>query len=187
MWPAQAWFPILLKCLVEYPVLLPRYCLLLTDPFNRLHLLIQKGQLQLAVWKVSSNVNQQKAFQVGLLNSFWQGGARPPIQLTSHRGSGGIAGVLEEGLIPFHVMSESFLDFLADLYEEGLEHRTVNSIQSAVSMTHCHVEGVPIGQHPLVTRLIKGVYNSRLPRPCYSATWDVDSVHDTVFSIPGGR
>ena len=32
VWPAQAWFPILLKCLVEYPVLLPRHCLLLTDP-----------------------------------------------------------------------------------------------------------------------------------------------------------
>jgi len=29
--------------------------------------------------------------------------------------------------------------------EEGLEHRTVNSIRSAVPMTHCHVEGVPIG------------------------------------------
>ena len=49
-----------------------------------------------------------EAFQVGLLNSFWQGGARPPIQLTSHHGSGGITGVLEEGLIPFRVMSESF-------------------------------------------------------------------------------
>ena len=35
VWPAHARFPILLKCLVEYPVLLPRHCLLLTDPFNR--------------------------------------------------------------------------------------------------------------------------------------------------------
>ena len=128
VWPAQAWFLILLKCLVEYPVLLPRHRLLLTDPFNRLHPLIQKGQLQLAAWKVSGNVTQQKAFQVGLPNSFWQGGARPPIQLTSHRGSGGITGVLKEGLIPFRVMSESFWIFLADLYEEGLEHRTVNLI-----------------------------------------------------------
>ena len=52
---------------------------------------------------------------------------------------------------PFSCHVQQFLDFLADLYEEGLEHRTVNSIRSAVSMTHCHVEGVPIGQHPLVT------------------------------------
>ena len=57
---------------------------------------------------------------------------------------------------PFLCHVREFLDFLADLYEEGLEHRTVNSIRSAVSMTHCHVEGVRIGQHPLVTQLIRG-------------------------------
>ena len=75
---------------------------------NWLHLLLKRGQLQLAVWKVSGNVIQQKAFQAGLPNSSWQGGARPPIQLTSHHGSGGIAGVLEERLIPFCDMSDSF-------------------------------------------------------------------------------
>ena len=75
------------------------------------------------------------------------------------------------------------MDFLADLYEEVLEHRTVNSIRSAVSMTQCHVEGVPIGQYPLVTRLLKGVYNSRPPRPRYSVTWDVDSVIQYLASL----
>ena len=40
-------------------------------------------------------------------------------------------------------------------------------------MTHKQVDGSPIGQHPLVTRLLKGVYNQR---PRYSATWDVDVV-----------
>ena len=43
-------------------------------------------------------------------------------------------------------------------------------------MTHEKVEGVPIGQHPLVTRLMKGVYNLRPPKPRYSYTWDVDMV-----------
>ena len=87
------------------------------------------------------------------------------------------------GIDPFSCHVREFLDFLADLYEEGLEHRTVNSIRSAVSMTHCHVEGVPIGQHPLVIRLLKGVYNSRPPRPRYSATWDVDSVIQYLASL----
>ena len=90
------------------PVLLPRHRWLLTDPFNSLHPLLQRGHLQLAAWRVSGNITQQKAFQAGLPSSSWQGGARPPIQLTSHHGSGGIAGVLEEGLIPFRAMSESF-------------------------------------------------------------------------------
>ena len=84
---------------------------------------------------------------------------------------------------PFSCNVSDFLDFLAGLYQEGLEHRTINSIRSAVSMTHCHVEGVPIGQHPLVSRLLKGVYNSRSPKPRYSATWDVDSVIHYLISL----
>ena len=83
---------------------------------------------------------------------------------------------VERGIDPFSCHVSEFLDFLAGLYEEGLEHRTINSIRSAVSMIHCHVEGIPFGQHPLVTRLLKGVYNSRPPRPRYSATWNVNSV-----------
>ena len=43
-------------------------------------------------------------------------------------------------------------------------------------MTHDHIEGTPLGKHPLVTRLLKGIYNSRPPQPRYSATWDVDVV-----------
>ena len=43
-------------------------------------------------------------------------------------------------------------------------------------MTHDHIEGIPIGKHPLVSRLFKGIYNSQPPQPRYSATWDVDVV-----------
>ena len=61
--------------------------------------------------------------------------------------------------------------------------RSILYDQHAVSMTHCHVEGVPIGQHTLVTQMIKGVYNSRPPRPRYSAIWDVDSVIRYLASL----
>ena len=60
-----------------------------------------------------------------------------------------------------------FLDFLPEVFEDSLQHRTINSMHSAVSMTHDRVEGVPIRQHPLVTRLLKGVYNIRPPQPRY--------------------
>ena len=43
-------------------------------------------------------------------------------------------------------------------------------------MTHEKVEGVHMGQHPLVTRLMKGVYNLRPLKPRYTYTWDVDMV-----------
>ena len=50
-------------------------------------------------------------------------------------------------------------------------------------MTHNHIEGVPIGQHPLVSRLLKGVYNIHPPQPRYSYTWDVDVVIKYLQSL----
>ena len=84
---------------------------------------------------------------------------------------------------PFSCDIKHFLDFLSELFEDGLQHRTINSIRSAVSMTHDRVEGVPIGQHPLVTRLLKGVYNLRPPQPRYSDTWNVDMVIQHLQSL----
>ena len=40
-----------------------------------------------------------------------------------------------------------------------------------------------MGQHPLITRLIKGVFHSRLPLPCYTHTWDVQTVLDFLRSL----
>ena len=78
---------------------------------------------------------------------------------------------------------QPFLDFITSLFEEGLEYRTINLIRSAVSSTHRRIEGIPIGQHPLVKQLFKGVYNSRPPQPRYSSTWDVNVVLDYITKL----
>ena len=78
---------------------------------------------------------------------------------------------------PFSSGIQPFLDFVVgSLFTEGLQYRTVNGIRSAVSMTHNPIENLPIGQHPLVKRLMRGVYNSRPPQPRYSNTWEVSGV-----------
>ena len=44
----------------------------------------------------------------------------------------------------------------------------------------------PIGHHPLVSRLLKGIiiyYNSRPPQPRYQSTWDVDVVVKFIASL----
>ena len=43
-------------------------------------------------------------------------------------------------------------------------------------MTHKEIDGTPVGQHPLVSRFLKGVFNSHPPAPKYTTTWDVDIV-----------
>ena len=50
-----------------------------------------------------------------------------------------------------------------------------------------HNGSTPIGQHPLVSRLMKGIYNSRPPEPQYSTTWDVSSVLDWIKRLGNNK
>ena len=54
-------------------------------------------------------------------------------------------------------------------------------------MSHTDIDGVRIGQHPLVTRLLKGVFNSRPPAAQYTTTWDVSSVLTFIDNSPKNR
>lgn len=65
------------------------------------------------------------------------------------------------------------LEFLAELFDQGLQYRTINNYRSAISANHIEVEGAPIGEQRDVCRLMKGINNERPPEPRYCATWDV--------------
>ena len=67
-------------------------------------------------------------------------------------------------------------NYLAKLFSDGLQHRSINTARSAISMTHSHVEGLPLGKHQAVSRIMRGIYNSRPPTPKYTVTWDVRAV-----------
>ena len=56
-------------------------------------------------------------------------------------------------------------------------------IQQDFTLIHTTVDGVPVGKHPLVTRLVKGVFNMRPPLPRYSSTWDLQVVLDHIESM----
>jgi len=68
---------------------------------------------------------------------------------------------------------EDVANFPADLFKEGYLYRLLNSYRSAISALHSKVDGYSIGQHPLVTRMLKGVFNERPSVAKYSAFWDV--------------
>ena len=40
-----------------------------------------------------------------------------------------------------------------------------------------------MGQHPLVSRLLKGVFNQRPPKPRYEVTWDITKVLNYIDSL----
>lgn len=64
----------------------------------------------------------------------------------------------QRGMHPFAADVSSIRGFLSDQFEEGRQYRSLNCYRSALSSTHLPVEGFPVGQHPLVVRLLKGVY-----------------------------
>ena len=51
-------------------------------------------------------------------------------------------------------------------------------------MTHGEVDGVRIDPHPMVSRFLEGVFNSRPPTPKYTSTWDVDKVLSYLSGLP---
>ena len=76
------------------------------------------------------------------------------------------------------------VDFLSELFQAGLQYSTLNSYRAAISSTIPQVEGCPVGQHPLVFKFMKGVFNSCPPQPKYSWTWGVGLVTSTWRVFP---
>ncbi len=68
------------------------------------------------------------------------------------------------------------LHFLTDLYEKGLGYTSVNTARAALSVVVRNVEGINIGDHPLISRFVKGIGRLRPPKPRYTTTWDVGKV-----------
>ena len=81
---------------------------------------------------------------------------------------------------PFHPSVRTFLDFLLDMYNGdnntcSYGYRTMNVIRSAVSAVAL-IDGRPAGQHPLVCRFLKAVFNDNPALPRYSTVWNPDTV-----------
>ena len=77
------------------------------------------------------------------------------------------------------------LEFLSNLFSEGLEYRTINGYRSAISAYHEKAEGSPIGQHPKVCHLLifcQG-YSVRDFHNQNTAIWDISKVIDYISTL----
>ena len=74
------------------------------------------------------------------------------ISWCSERNSDPVSGPIEE-----------VVNFLAQVYEEGYQYQSLNAYRSAIASMDRHIEGLSIGQHPLVSRLQRGAFHSRPP------------------------
>ena len=75
------------------------------------------------------------------------------------------------------------VNYLTERFHKGDSYRTLNSRRSAISAYHITVEGEKVGQHSLVRKLLKALFNARPPQPRYVIQWDVDQVLQYIKSL----
>ena len=68
------------------------------------------------------------------------------------------------------------LDFLTELFQSGAGFSTLNTTRSALSAIMPSVDGRPVGEHHLISKLLKGAKSVRPARPRYSVTWNPNIV-----------
>ena len=68
------------------------------------------------------------------------------------------------------------VNFLAHLYKSGLGYSAICVARSALSSYLNIADVVDFGQHKIVRRFMKGVFELKPVLPKYSHTWDVDTV-----------
>ena len=87
-----------------------------------------------------------------------------------------------------HPTVNSLLEFLYKLYQQNLGHSALNTARSAVSNIdeHSHptrMHHTSVGEHPLVCRYLKGIFNKLKPVPKFHNIWSVDVVLQYLGSL----
>ena len=176
LWKTQSWHPLILSLLGDFPRLIPHQPDLrssdatgatvldaargtstgrlayLRQSYSSRGFSPQATDLMLASWRDKSNSNYGSSF------SKWSSWCQ-------QRGRDPLSGPIED-----------VVNFLAGLFSEGYQYQSLNAYRSAISSTHENMDGVSVGSHPAVTRLLKGVFHSRPPQPRYASFWDVGMV-----------
>lgn len=70
------------------------------------------------------------------------------------------------------------------MYDENKQHSKISSYRSEISAFHAKINGVPAGQHPIVTRLMQGICNTCPSKPRYTLVWDVEIVLNYIKNMP---
>ncbi|XP_071496008.1 uncharacterized protein [Diadema antillarum] len=83
----------------------------------------------------------------------------------------------------FNPSIENVVNFLSYQHSLNKTYSTINSYRSALSSILPKIEGYDIGKHPLVVRLMKGVFDFDPPEPKYNKTWDVAIVLNHFVSL----
>ena len=89
----------------------------------------------------------------------------------------------EQQTDPYNPPLNLVFDFLVQMHEKGLEYTTINTARSALSAIILPQDNINIGNHPVVSIFMRGIFKNKPPRPRYQTTWDVDKVLTYLSSL----
>ena len=76
------------------------------------------------------------------------------------------------GFDPCKATLAQALDFMTDLFEQGLGYSAMNTVRSALSQVLHSPTGLPFGELLTVKQFLKGVFQKKPTLRKYSVTWD---------------
>ena len=97
------------------------------------------------------------------------GGQNPKIA-TAHSLTSGECWCSEWDRHPIQVPISNVSNFLAELHTKGYSYSSLNSCRSNILSVHEKVNGYLIGQHPMITRVLKGAFNQNPHKHIAQAT-----------------
>ena len=160
-WPRRHWYTDLLQMLVACPRQLPVIQDLLYQPQTKL-IHPNPQVFKLVAWLLSTDPFKIKDFQQTLGNSWKLPGdlGHRDYAAKFNKFSGWCS---EREINPYTATVTQCAEFLSFLFHSGLKYRTIAGYRSMLSVVLSPADGMPVGQHPDILRLLKGVFNSRPP------------------------
>lgn len=85
---------------------------------------------------------------------------------------------IEKNIDVFQAGANNGVEFHVSLYKSGLGYSAINTARSALSSILVLQNGEKFGEHPLVVRCMKGIFELKPSLPKYREIWDVKVVLD---------
>ena len=82
----------------------------------------------------------------------------------------------EQEIDPFTATLKDCAHFLTHLFNSGLKYKTITGYRSMLSSVLAPIGRTPVGQHPVIIRLLRGVFNKRPPLKELIPEWDLPLV-----------
>ena len=175
-WPTQPWWPSVMRLLVQKPLVLPKkkHTLFLPQQPDLVHPLHQK--LTLLICHLSGNHLQTRGLlesATSLILQSWRKGTKQQYKPFIAKWEQYCS---QRQISPFSTTIEHGINFQAKLYQTGIGYSVLNTARCALSTVCFTSEHYTFGQHPLVCRFIKGIFECRPSLPRYQESWDVTVV-----------